>query len=347
MAVISSAETLLTLVQEQELEPEREPDPELELELELDSFDTQVVDSGDANTTFIELPANASPRDRACVRLGKTFAGRYKLLDVIGAGAGGAVYEAFDRFESRLCAVKLLHAGLRAEPDHVARFLREARMALRIRHPAIVRVLDAGSDGDGALYQVLELLDGEPLETAIARRALDDDGIVDVGLQLLDALRAVHEARIVHRDIKPQNVFLAHDRLKLIDFGIAESLSFDGPFGPTTAPKSPIGTPHYMSPEQCRGEPLDARVDLWATGAVLYHAFTGAPPFADRTGLVGDDTARVVARVIHQRPASLEELRPDLPRSIITVVDRALARRIDARWPSAESMWAALAAAQQ
>ncbi len=325
--------------------PFSEPDFELSIGEPIDLRSSSFA-IGDAHDTIVDGPSSGVMRALASQRIGDRIAERYDLVRVIGAGSGGSVYEAIDRKYGEPCAVKLLHEGLRASTDHVARFLHEARIAARIGHEGIVRVLAAGHDDDGTVYQALELLDGEPLAELIDRGNMSDTEIVRVGLELLEALAAAHAHRVIHRDVKPENVFLRKGAgVKLIDFGIAKNLGFDGPAGPTTLEGIALGTPHYMSPEQCRGDRLDERTDLWSTGAVLFHAFSGAPPFSDRSGMVGDEPHRVLMRVAQEAPPSLAELRPDLPPAIVYVIDRALHPRLASRWPSAEAMSIALSAA--
>src|SRR5687768_10712286 len=199
----------------------------------------------------------------------------------------GAVYEGQDQLSRQRVAVKLLHPSLTASEEHVGRFLREARAASTVGHPCIVRVMDAGREDQGrTIFLVLELLTGETLAPRMERGGISMRDVLDIATQLLDALAAAHARAIVHRDIKPENVFLIHDarsgrvRVKLLDFGVAKHLiKHGGPSSWDSMDGMIIGTPHYMSPEQCRGAAIDARTDLWSTGAMLFHVLAGEPPF--------------------------------------------------------------------
>ncbi|MCZ7684747.1 MAG: serine/threonine protein kinase [Sandaracinaceae bacterium] len=219
---------------------------------------------------------------------------------------------------------------------YAARFLREARAAAAIGHPAICDVIDAGQEPDGSLYLALELLEGRTLEAAIEGNDLRQDEIVKVGIQLLEGLAAAHDRGIVHRDIKPDNVFLTWDEqgelhVKLLDFGVAKNTK-GGPEVFSTQQGVILGTPYYMSPEQAAGDPVDARADVWSAGAVLFHALTGRPPFDEET------YNRLIAKLLNQDPPRIREVRPDLPEWLATVVDGALRRDVSARWQSVRTM---------
>ncbi len=276
----------------------------------------------------------ASLKHRALMRVGRVLGGRYELRNLLGCGSAGAVYSALDTAHDARVAVKMLHDGLARSPEHVARFEREARAASSIGHSSVVEVLDVGRDERGSLFMVLELLEGEALFFAIEAGRLSTGDIVEIGRQLLGALAAAHARGIVHRDVKPENLFLTREpsgalRLKLLDFGIAKYLHGDGRSSVHTIDGMLIGTPHYMSPQACMGHEADAGADLWAAGAVLYHAFAGDPPFDD------DNLGRLLTRIVSSRAPSLAEKRPDLPRSIVETIDRALDPDPSRRWRSA------------
>ncbi|MFK7985485.1 MAG: serine/threonine-protein kinase [Sandaracinaceae bacterium] len=271
---------------------------------------------------------------------GELFDGHYELRSRIGEGASGTVYEAWDRRSQEAVAIKLLHTQLSASPIPVARFQREVRAMVRVDHPAIVRVLDAGEDPRGTLYLVMELLEGTVLSKRIEAGMATCD-VLDFGVQLLGALAAAHDASVIHRDIKPDNLFL-HDMpegpaLRVLDFGIAKTLRRDAPVTFQTMDGTLLGTPEYMSPEVCRGDDATEAADLWATAAVLYHAFTGAPPFVE------DHVGRLLMRIVKDPAVSLGVHRPDLPRSVIAAVDRALRADPRERFTDARTFAAALA----
>ena len=284
--------------------------------------------------------------DEAAARVGDVLDGKYELGPVLGVGGMGVVYEAEHAITHKRVAVKVLHRRFAESEGHARRFVREARAATAIGHPAIVDVLDVGRDADGRLYLVLELLEGESLAAAIERRALSVADVVAIGIQLLEGLHAAHERGIVHRDIKPENVFLARtpqgtneQRVKILDFGIAKHMLPDAAAsGGLTVEGTVLGTPRYMSPEQARGEPVDGRTDIWATGALLYHALGGAPPFPESNANV------LVARILTERAPSLRTVRPDVPGWLVSVIDRALEPDVARRWPSALAMAETLSA---
>lgn len=272
----------------------------------------------------------------AVARIGNTIAGKYRLNRLIGVGGIGAVYAAVHQFTGRHVALKLLDPSVASYEGYAARFLREARAAAEIGHPAICDVIDAGQEADGSLYLALELLEGRTLEAAIEASDLRFDELIRVGVQLLEGLAAAHDRGIVHRDIKPDNVFLLWDaegelRVKLLDFGVAKNTK-GGPEVFTTQQGAILGTPYYMSPEQAAGESVDARADVWSAGAVLFHAFTGRPPFEEET------YNKLIAKLLNHDPPRLREVRPDLPEWLATVVDGALQRDLGARWQSARTM---------
>ncbi len=273
--------------------------------------------------------------------VGNTVGGKYALRRVLGVGGMGAVYEAVHAYTNRRVALKILGPDYAASPDATARFLQEAQAPSSIGHPNIVEVLDAGEDPAVGLYLVLEYLDGEDMESAVEHGRLDLAALLDATLQLLDALGAAHARGFVHRDIKPANVFLVRDRAgrlraKLLDFGIARDVARGLTVGNVV-----MGTPHYMSPEQAQGLPVDARADLWSVGAMLFHALAGVAPFD------GDNPNVIMVNIILQDAPPLGPRRPDLSKTLVHAVDRALAKSPDARWPDAARMATQLAAAPE
>ncbi|OLD92343.1 MAG: hypothetical protein AUG84_01650 [Chloroflexi bacterium 13_1_20CM_4_66_7] len=245
----------------------------------------------------------------------------------------GCVFRALDERLSREVAVKVLLHGQHDE-NHIRRFEREARAAGSLNHPNIVVVHDAG-DQDGEPYLVTELLDGETLRKALSRGALAPARAADLALQVARGLVAAHEHGIVHRDLKPENLFLTRGGvLKILDFGIAqlprESSGLDRV---RTATGAPIGTVSYMSPEQVRGQQVDARSDLFSLGSVLHEMLSGAPPFDRATVL---DTGHAV----------IAEAAPALPSrvsgSLAAIVNRCLKKDPGDRFGSARELAAGL-----
>ncbi len=284
---------------------------------------------------------SASERDLgtssvAAARIGSIVAGKYRLNRLIGTGAIGAVYAAVHQFTGRHVALKVIDSEITSYEGYAARFLREARAAAEIGHPAICDVLDAGQEPDRTLYLALELLEGRTLEAAIDSQDLRQEEIVRVGVQLLEGLAAAHDRGIIHRDIKPDNVFLTWDEegelhVKLLDFGVAKNTK-GGPEVFRTQQGVVLGTPYYMSPEQAAGDPVDVRADVWSAGAVLFHALTGRPPFDEET------YNRLIAKLLSQTPPRLRGVRPELPEWLATAVDRALEPDLELRWQSARTM---------
>jgi serine/threonine protein kinase len=280
-------------------------------------------------------------------RVGTTIDRKYQLVRVLGAGGMGAVYEACNTFTERRVALKLLHRQFAISPEIARRFVQEAKTAASIDHPGIVEVLDAGREDDGTLYLVQELLHGRDLGTAIKDGDLSVLDLLRAIAQTLDALDAAHKRGFIHRDIKPENIFLARDslgtvRAKLLDFGVARrvrgmtSAMGHAPNLVLTGVGQIVGTPHYMSPEQVRGEPIDGRSDLWAAGAVLFYGLTGHTPFE------AEHLWQLMALISAQHACPVRDLRRDLPDDVAAIVDRALRQDRRERWPSASAMAEAL-----
>lgn len=305
----------------------------------------------DDHDTWIDPPRDgdsgfAPPRASGVrSRRGERVAERYELKRQLGVGASGAVYEALDTHTGQPVAVKLLHEHLRASDGHVARFSREVRAMSSLEHPAIVRIRDAGEDHDHTLFLVMELLSGQLLLDRISV-GMKLQSVIAIGQQLLGALAAAHRQGVVHRDIKPENLFVTQDeegetQLKVLDFGIAKLVRPDVALSFQTLDGLILGTPEYMSPEVCRGMPVTADADLWAAGAVLFHAFAGAPPFEDT------HVGRLLLRIVRERAPSLRTRRPDLPDAVIETIDRALEPDPRLRFDDALSFWESLSGAHE
>ena len=259
------------------------------------------------------------------------LAGRYELGEPLGQGATSSVFVALDRRLGRTVAIKVLVTGF--TEDGRERFLREARAAARVSHPNVVVVYDAGIDG-GRLYLAMELVKGGDLASTLATRApLPMPEAVGIADRMLAALTALHGAGIVHRDVKPANVLLTSDGdVKLTDFGIARL----DDTSTLTAEGSVLGTPAYLPPEQAQGERPTPAGDLYSLGVVCFEMLAGAPPFG-----TGPAASVALAHVNSPLP-SLRERRPEVPAALAEVVERALAKRPEDRWPTARAMQAAL-----
>ena len=305
-----------------------------------------------------------------------TVFGPYKVVEKIGAGGMGDVYRALDTRLEREVALKLISdsflnseagtgspspAGTPHSRVHLSheRFLREARAAATLNHPNICAIHDVGEQ-DGQPYLVMELLRGETLKQYLTHHRLSPSEVLTLGQQAASALAAAHARGIVHRDIKPANLFVVdsgRDRkqLKILDFGLAkkqgaeaspDSRYFDtkndtaGATGTLdlTTPGSTVGTAAYMSPEQAKGDPLDARTDLFSLGSVLYEMATGQAPFAGRS------TAEVFAALLMKDPPPVSSLNPDMPKALDPVIAKLLAKDRDQRYRGAEELLADLEA---
>lgn len=278
---------------------------------------------------------------KALARVGSIVDGRYQLTRLLGSGASGAVYDATHRYTDRRVALKLLHPELNESREHVGRFLREVRAMSALTHPGVATILDAGRTEDDVPYLVTEFLEGSDMAQLMDDGPLAQAEVVDIGVQLLDALAAAHALNIVHRDVKPDNVFLVPrgtqtPQVKLLDFGVAKRLNTNSSVH-LTAAGTTVGTPHYMSPEQARGDAVDHRSDLWSVGALLFHALSGEPPYDDPR------THRLLVRIATEAPPSLGALCPNVPIEVVQIVDKALETDVEKRWQSAGEMANALA----
>jgi serine/threonine-protein kinase len=263
------------------------------------------------------------------------LAGRYVLEEPVAEGGMATVWRAVDDVLARTVAVKVLHRDLAGEGDFAERFRREAVAAARLTHPAIVGVFDTGEDA-GLPYLVMEYFDGRTLRDLLDREGpLEPGRAVSLMLPVLSALGFAHACGLVHRDVKPGNILVGADgTVKVTDFGIAKA-ALPGERDLTTT-GTILGTVRYLAPEQVQGSEVDGRSDLYSVGVVLYEALTGRPPFEAKS-----DLATAMMR-LSVDPLPPRAVRPGLPRDLEAVVLRALARRPEDRFPSAEAMQAAL-----
>ena len=262
--------------------------------------------------------------------------GRYQILDKLGEGAMATVYKAFDPSINRALVIKFLHGNLSAIADYRQRFLREAKAAGILSHPNIVTIYDVG-EIEKRPYIAMELLGGGPLDEMMptgTEMPLRDALLIS--LQLANALDYAHSKGIFHRDIKPANIIRLADgkTIKLADFGIA--LVAAGEASDRTAAGTIMGTPHYMSPEQARGETVDARSDLWAVGVILYQLLTGKRPFH------AESIATLMLRITQQAPQPVGELRAEIPASLRRVIARSLNKQPGKRYQSGQELADAL-----
>jgi len=278
----------------------------------------------------------------------QTLPPRYLLLDRLGSGGTATIYRAQDREVGRIVAIKALRLNPSADPIAFARFQREARFALRLDHPHIVRVLDYREPPDtlavtlGGPYLVMEFVPGPNLKQVLLRSTrLMPAYTRTIGIQICDALAYAHQHRILHRDIKPQNILLTDDRpaapVKLTDFGIAYRL----PGSTTVEPRLTqtgfiVGTAEYLAPEQITGDELSPATDIYGLGLVLYELLAGRPAFG------ADDAMAVAARRTTSDPLPPSRYNPGIPPALEAVIMRALQRHPSARFANAAAMRQAL-----
>lgn len=287
---------------------------------------------------FIETPAiqaNAGvvvAEDRAASADGQTIA-HYKIIKQLGAGGMGEVYLATDTRMNRDVALKLLPSYFTTHEERIRRFKQEARAVLALNHPNIVTIYEIG-EANSTHYIATEFIDGLTLRQQVARAPLKITEVLDVAVQAASALVAAHAAGIVHRDIKPDNIMLRADGyVKVLDFGLAK-LNKEQTTDPEastralvkTDPGMVMGTASYMSPEQARGLPVDARTDVWSLGAVIYELVTGRTPFAGAT--VSD----MIASILEREPAPLARYAPQAPEALEWIVTKALTKDQDDRY---------------
>jgi serine/threonine-protein kinase len=267
--------------------------------------------------------------------VGAVVADTYQVTRLLGRGGMGSVWEASHlRLPGKRVAIKVLHADIAADHEALARFRREAEIATRLGHPNIVEVHDFNTLPDGKPYLVLELLVGESLDSRLRRAPVSVDDAMRIAAQIGAALAAAHREQVVHRDLKPQNVFLVRPRddgeggevVKVLDFGISK---IRGSQTVKTLETTLLGTPQYMSPEQATGNhaAVDQRTDVFALGAIVYEMLVGRPAFT------GQSIPEVVFKVVYEQPVPLAELVPGLPARVADAVERALSKAQDDRYP--------------
>jgi eukaryotic-like serine/threonine-protein kinase len=280
---------------------------------------------------------------QARARVGSVLRDKWRLDRVIGVGGMATVYAATHRTGSR-AAIKMLHASHAWDAEIKRRFLREGYVANTVAHPGAVRVIDDDVTEDGTVFIVMDLLEGETLDGRCKRLggSLPPEDVLPLIDQLLDILVAAHNKQIVHRDIKPENIFVTHEGfVKLLDFGVAR-LRSQNPGSVATLLGTMFGTPAFMAPEQALGrtEQIDAQSDIWGVGAVMFSLLAGRLVHVTQTL-----TEQLVAHASRPAP-SLASLTPDMPPSIVAIVDRALAFEKSMRWADAQAMHQAVRDAQ-
>jgi len=268
--------------------------------------------------------------------VGRVIGGRYELLRVIGEGGMGTVHEARHTTTHKRCAVKLVDKKITKMPGASERFLREARAPAAIDHPGIAEVLDGGTEDDGSLFLVMELLEGQSFEELLGDETRPLGQKLMLLEQMLEPLAAAHAKGFVHRDLKPDNVFVVEARdgrelVKLLDFGIARQMGASR----LTETGVPMGTVYYMSPEQARSaREAEPTSDVWSFGVMLYEVLTGELPFD------GETVADILVKICTEQPKPARELRPDAPAPLAQLAERCLAKDVNQRPRDAHALMA-------
>src|ERR1051325_5237971 len=279
--------------------------------------------------------------------VGQVLAGKYRIDEKIDEGGMGCVYRATHVLMEKVVAVKVLHPALAADDKIVARFTREAKAASRISHPHAINVTDFGESENGVVYLVMEYLRGRTLKDIVRSEGpMPLARVVEIVRQVSGALEAAHAEGVVHRDLKSDNIMLEEaagggDWAKVLDFGIAKIQQTAQSVHETdpglTSPNLIIGTPQYMSPEQCsQASDIDTRTDIYSFGVIVYEMLAGHVPFT------GDSPTAIMMKHLQEPPPSILEERGDLPAGVGRVISRALAKRPEDRYQKAGELYEAL-----
>src|SRR6185369_14309015 len=272
---------------------------------------------------------------------GRTI-GRYEIRSQIGAGGMGEVYLARDTELDRTVALKVLPASVATDEQRMRRFVQEAKAASSLNHQNIITIYEIGNS-DSSRFIATEFVDGVTLRQKLRRGRLNFSETLDIGIQIATGLAAAHEAGIIHRDVKPENVMLRNRDgfVKLLDFGLVKLTEVTGSDTDTEAPTRALvntdagtvmGTVVYMSPEQARGKQVDARTDIWSLGVILYEMITGSTPFS------GESSADVIAAIVKSEPPAISRIAPDTPDKLAEIISKALEKNVDDRYQTIKDL---------
>jgi serine/threonine protein kinase len=267
--------------------------------------------------------------------LGETVS-HYRIVGNLGVGGMGIVYDAEDQNLARRVALKFLPEELAGNPDATRRLRREAQTIALLNHAHICTVYEV-DEHQGRAFIAMERLEGTNLRTLMAGKRLETPQVLDIAIQVAEALEAAHAKGVIHRDIKPGNIFISEQgRVKVLDFGLARRVPTDLPFDSgmegSTIPGRPIGTASYMAPERILQMPLDPRCDLFSLGVVMYEMATGRLPFA------GASPAETVTNILEKDPAPLSAVSSDRPGELDRIVKKLMAKHANERYASAQAL---------
>ncbi|MCC6980670.1 MAG: protein kinase [Candidatus Melainabacteria bacterium] len=313
-----------------------------ETELQPSTTDTaaDLQDTDGALATKIferEHAQSSSPVGAVLLAEGQVVANRYKILAQIGEGGMGSVYKAQDLFLKRTVALKLLHSEIAQKPVLVQRFQKEVEATAKLAHDGIVKVQDMGLSESGAPFMVMDLIDGKGLDEILKEKGhLPVEESLRIAHQIADAIGHAHERGVVHRDLKPSNVIVLKDAsgkstIKIVDFGIAKLLESEGENDKLTKTGDIFGSPQYMSPEQCRGEALDQRADIYSIGCVLFEMLTG------KTAFCAENAVQTILKHLNEARPELDK-KLAVPSSVVAIIDKCLEKKKEERYGSCTSL---------
>ena len=324
-----------------------------EVRLENDRF--FIIDLGSSNGTYV----NGRSIDRRELKLGDIvqvgstrlcfmknpepsligqIVGGCEVLDLIGTGGMGRVYKARQQSMDRVVALKVLNHSLTSNPAQVERFIKEARSAGMLDHKNVVHVYDVGNEGDTHFF-LMEFVDGDTVLKLLEKGRMSPLEVVDIGIAIADALDYAHERKIVHGDVKPQNIMIDKNGVKLADLGLARSIKKETKLEKISSRRA-WGTPKYMAPELATGGACDAQTDIYALGATLYHMLVGHPPF------VGSTAKEIMQKHVRERLIPIRDLSPLVPPSVARVVEKMLAKMQSVRYQNMKQVIRALSRAK-